>query len=208
MTTVILVRHGRTAMNRQQRLQGQSDIPLDAIGRGQAEELAQSMAVLRPDAVYSSPLQRAAETARLLAAPSGAPVRLHEAFMERSFGDWEGLTRAEIAERWPEASRLWETTGMADGFGIEPRARVAQRFATAVRALVEEHDGVVVVVAHGAAITLGIMALLGGNADGPRVLGGLDNCACSVLEKLQNPAGAGLMRLVSHNGRPDFAQWA
>ena len=84
---------------------------------------------------------------------------------------------------------------------MSPRRRVAE----ACRKLVAEHDGgTVMVVAHGAAITLGITALLGLDTNGFRGLAGLENCHRSVLEPLIGEPADGLMRLVSHNLPPDF----
>lgn len=208
MSTLILVRHGRTAYNREGRLQGRSDIPLDEVGRVQAEDLAAAMRALRPERVIASPLQRAWDTARILAEPWGAPVEPEEALIERGFGQWEGLTREEIHGTWPAEHEDWLAGRPVDGLGIESRAAVAERVAAHLAQRLADADGLVVAVAHGAAITLGITALLGLDPEGPRLLAGLDNCACSVLEPLHAPAGAARMRLLSHNGRPDFTRWA
>src|SRR5437764_15194656 len=92
---VVLLRHGRTEWNATGRFQGQMDSPLDGIGRAQAEAAAVAVAPMRPDAIVTSDLSRAMDTAAAVAAEAGVePVtdpRLRELFL----GSWQGLTRAE-----------------------------------------------------------------------------------------------------------------
>ena len=91
--TLVLVRHGRTEYNAAQRLQGQVDIPLDDVGRWQAEVGAQALlARFSPTAIVSSDLQRAAATAQYLGDAVGLEVAYDARLRERSFGAWEGLT--------------------------------------------------------------------------------------------------------------------
>lgn len=204
-TRLILVRHGQTEYNRQGRLQGQVDIPLNEAGIRQAESLAALVSADPPDLLVASPLQRARETARLLSRGTGLEVRTDDAFLERSFGRWEGLTGEEIHRRWPEEHADWRAHRPVLGLGVEDRPEVGERVAAACRALVAAHDGgTVMVVAHGAAITLGITTLLGLDANGFRGVAGLENCHRSVLEPLHSEPADGLMRLVSHNLPPNF----
>src|SRR5699024_4474599 len=128
-----------------------------------------------------------------------------EAWRERGFGGWEGLRGEEIRLRWPDEHAAWRAHRPGLGLDVEDRPEVAQRVAAACRELVASHvGGTVMVVAHEAAITLGITALLGLDANGFRGLAGLANCHRSVLEPLAGDPANGLMRLVSHNLAPDF----
>ena len=202
---LILVRHGQTDYNREGRLQGQVDIPLNATGIRQAESLADAVAADPPDVIVASPLGRALETARIISRDTGLEVTTDEAFLERGFGRWEGLRGEEIKHRWPAEHADWRAHRPVLGLDVEDRPVVGERVAAACRKLVAEHNGgTVMVVAHGAAITLGITALLGLDTNGFRGLAGLENCHRSVLEPLIGEPADGLMRLVSHNLAPDF----
>ncbi|ASK64734.1 fructose 1,6-bisphosphatase [Brachybacterium avium] len=204
-TRLVLVRHGQTDFNREGRLQGQVDIPLNATGIRQAESLAPVLAAEPPDVLVASPLERALATARLMSRGTAVEVRTDDAFLERGFGQWEGLRGEEIRLRWPEQHADWRAHRPVLGLDVEDRPEVGERVAAACRALVADHvGGTVMVVAHGAAITLGITALLGLDTNGFRGLAGLENCHRSMLEPIAGDTTNGLMRLVSHNVAPDF----
>ncbi|MBB5831210.1 histidine phosphatase family protein [Brachybacterium aquaticum] len=202
---LILVRHGQTDYNREGRLQGQVDIPLNARGVRQAEVLAGAIAQDPPDVIVASPLQRALETARAIGRACDREVITDPAFLERGFGQWEGLRGEEIHERWPAEHADWRAHRPVSGLGIEDRPEVGERVAGACRRLLAQNPGrTVMVVAHGAAITLGITALLGLDTNGFRGIAGLENCHRSVLEPVLTDPQEGLMRLLSHNVAPDF----
>jgi broad specificity phosphatase PhoE len=144
VTTILLVRHGETDWNLERRVQGHTDRPLNATGRAQAEALADELADERLDAVYSSDLARAYETARLVAARHGLPVVLVPELREKDFGTWEGLTDEEIRLRFPDAApgRVW---GDAETYEA-----MSARVLGALQRIASEHpDGRVLVVAHG-----------------------------------------------------------
>ena len=202
---LILVRHGQTDYNREGRLQGQVDIPLNARGVRQAEVLAGAIAQDPPDVIVTSPLQRALETARALGRACDREVTTDPAFLERGFGQWEGLRGEEIHERWPAEHADWRAHRPVSGLGIEDRPEVGERVAGGCRRLLAQNPGrTVMVVAHGAAITLGITAMLGLDTNGFRGIAGLENCHRSVLEPVLTDPQEGLMRLLSHNVAPDF----
>ncbi|MFC7374726.1 MULTISPECIES: histidine phosphatase family protein [unclassified Brachybacterium] len=204
-TRLVLVRHGQTDYNRDGRLQGQVDIPLNAAGAKQAALLAAAVAENPPDLIVSSPLQRAHETARAIGQACGLEVSTDEAFLERGFGQWEGLTGDEIRRRWPTEHAAWRDHREVTGLDVEDRPAVGSRVAAACRQLVADNrGGTVMVVTHGAAITLAITALLGLDANEFRGLAGLENCHRSVLEPLRSDPEGRLMRLLSHNVGPDF----
>ncbi|HEY0188524.1 MAG TPA: histidine phosphatase family protein [Cellulomonas sp.] len=161
---VLLWRHGRTAHNAGARLQGQSDIPLDEVGTWQAETAAEAIAArYRPTRIIASDLSRAHATALALAVPLGLAVQVDARVRERSFGEWEGLTGPEIAERWPEQHAAWVAGREPERVGAETRAEVLARTVEAVteHAVALDRDDTLVVVSHGAAISLALIGLLG-----------------------------------------------
>ncbi len=107
VVTLVVWRHGQTAYNIERRFQGQSDVPLNDAGLRQAAEAARYLAVLRPSAIFSSDLSRASVTAAALARLTGLSVQLDKDLRERSGGSWEGLTEAEIRERFPAERATW-----------------------------------------------------------------------------------------------------
>ncbi len=192
---LILWRHGRTEWNAEGRFQGQLDPPLDDTGRRQAVVAAPYVAAGLPPEdtpVVSSDLVRAAETAQALARVLGVEVRLDERLREHGMGSWEGLTRAEVADRYPEQYADWMAGRPVLGRGGEDPAAVGER---AVAALVDlPPAAVAVVVTHGGTSGRLIERLLGLEQDHRRVFGPLGNCAWSELV-LQG----GRWRLLRHN---------
>ncbi|GEL95440.1 histidine phosphatase family protein [Cellulomonas composti] len=161
---LVLWRHGRTAYNASARLQGQVDIPLDDVGRWQARVAATTLlAAHTPTHVVSSDLGRAADTARILAQAAGLVVTFDARLKERAFGEWEGLTGAEIHERWPDDYAVWTAGGEPQRVGAESRADVAARTGEAIEehAAALDRSDLLVVVSHGAAIGSAVAELLG-----------------------------------------------
>jgi broad specificity phosphatase PhoE len=107
-TIIFLARHGETDWNRDRRIQGHSDVPLNDAGRAQAAELGLRLDFDRIRAAYSSDLVRARETAEIALA-GRLPVAIRESLRERHFGTWEGLTDTEVFRRFPDAGdgRAW-----------------------------------------------------------------------------------------------------
>jgi glucosyl-3-phosphoglycerate phosphatase len=181
-TRVLLWRHGRTAWNAERRIQGQHDIPLDDIGRGQARLTAGRLAALGPTVIVSSDLRRAADTAAELGAITGLPVRFDVRLRERGYGDWQGRTTAEIEQRWPEEYARWRAGDAVDACGVESLDDVAKRVYGALTDLVATHPGATIAVAtHGGAARRGIGALLDWPPPIVRTLGDLRNCHWSEL---------------------------
>jgi len=174
----VLWRHGQTTWNAEHRFQGQTDIPLDQTGTGQAEFAARRLATLAPDALFASDLIRAQQTAAPLARFTGLPVTLDKDLRERFGGDWEGLSDAEIRERYPEERVTWNPPNG------EPTPVVAERVAGALGRIADSlADGqLAVVVGHGAALRLGMERVLRIPAGNAPTLGSLVNCSWSVLE--------------------------
>jgi broad specificity phosphatase PhoE len=152
VTTILLARHGETDWNLEGRFQGHADPPLNATGRAQAAALAETLRGERLSAVYSSPLQRALETAEILAAPHGLGVVPVEGLREVDVGSWSGLTRAEIGERFPDQLARWldYQQGWDDG---ETYDEMGRRAVAALLELAARHeDERVLAVTHGGAI--------------------------------------------------------
>ncbi|QWS34511.1 histidine phosphatase family protein [Curtobacterium aetherium] len=145
MTTLLyLVRHGETDWNRQRRIQGSTDVPLNDTGRRQAVQTAALLARRSFDAVVSSPLSRALETGTIIATHLGLPAPAgYDGLRERSYGEAEGLTHPEIAERWPHDAVP----------GRESRAALLDRVTETLAEIAVRYDaGSVVVATHGAVI--------------------------------------------------------
>lgn len=161
-TEMLLIRHGRTVANDEGRWQGQTDGMLNATGRDQALALAKYLP--KVDALYSSPLSRAEDTARAIADEQGVEVRLHDGLQEIGFGAWEGMTRAEIAASYPDEYATFNDGGAdaARGGNGETFAGVRQRMADALGAIVAKHPGQEVgVVSHGGATRAYVTEVLG-----------------------------------------------
>jgi broad specificity phosphatase PhoE len=143
-TRVLLVRHGQSEWNAEGRWQGQADPPLSDLGRRQAHEAARGLGAV--DAIFSSDLQRAAQTAAIVAADLGVgPVVLDPDLRERDAGEYSGLTRAEIERRFP--GHLDAGTRPP---GWEPDDHLLARALRAVHAIaVAVPGGLVVAVTHG-----------------------------------------------------------
>ncbi|GEN78510.1 histidine phosphatase family protein [Actinotalea fermentans] len=209
--TVICWRHGRTAYNASTRMQGTIDIPLDEIGQWQVEQAALDLWRRHaPTRIVASDLGRARATAQQLADLVGLQVGVDTRLRERSFGEWEGLTAEEIAEQWPEEFAVWQRGGDPKRMGAESRAAVAERFSAAVRELAAPmaHDETLVLVSHGAAVSLGLTALLGLDAVAWRGLVGLHNAHWSVLRASRGDAWPA-WRMEAHNVGPSVvvADW-
>ncbi|SPT52553.1 Phosphoglyceromutase [Actinomyces bovis] len=187
MTDLLLWRHGQTDYNAQARVQGQVDIPLNETGWEQARQAAPGLAALQPARIVSSPLERARQTASTLAELTGLSVSLDEGLMERGFGQWEGLNRAQMTEAWPEQYAAWRRGEDPQGVGVETRDHTAIRVGRALLRVVElaEEAGedLVVAVAHGSALTLGVTYLLGLDPSAWFGLRGLDNCHYARLRR-------------------------
>jgi len=104
---ILLVRHGTTAYNEGDRLQGQIDNPLSSRGRDEAERLAARLKDEPIDAFFSSPLQRAQETAAIINRFHNKKMTLIAEFSEIDLGDWEGQNYGQVRERYPDVHLLW-----------------------------------------------------------------------------------------------------
>ncbi|MCS7260898.1 MAG: histidine phosphatase family protein [Anaerolineae bacterium] len=151
MTTVLLVRHGQTVWNREQRFRGQVEVPLDETGLLQAAALAQRIAAAwKPVAIYASPLQRTLQTAAPVARACGLEVIPHTGLLDINFGACTGLSEAEFATRHPQLAAAWyehpHTVRFPKG---EALADVQRRAVALLSDVVAQHpDHTVVLVTH------------------------------------------------------------
>ncbi|MDP3082836.1 MAG: histidine phosphatase family protein [Rubrivivax sp.] len=151
VTRVLAIRHGETDWNLASRIQGHTDIGLNATGLWQAERMAQALAAEGIEAIYSSDLQRAWQTAAALGLAAGRTVVADSGLRERCFGAFEGTTFVDIEQRWPDAAERWRRRD--PDFGPDGGERLIDFYARSVDAaqrLVARHPGqTVALVAHG-----------------------------------------------------------
>ena len=150
-TLIIAIRHGETTWNVDTRIQGRLDIPLNATGRSQATRMARALQDEPITAVYASDLARAWETAHYLGRARGLPVVPEAGLRERGFGDFEGLTFAEIEARLPDQSQRWRRRDPEFApAGGESLTVLNQRVVEAAERLAARHPGeLIALVGHG-----------------------------------------------------------
>lgn len=143
LTTICLIRHGETDWNVEKKIQGRSNIPLNEKGIHQVREVHENIWNTKWDVIYSSPLDRAVQTAQIIHKTSDIPLEIDDAFIEKSFGDVEGKPYDEVFSAYPD--------------GIFPQAEtdaeVVERVRDAFFEIERKHKGEhVLVVTHGAVI--------------------------------------------------------
>jgi probable phosphoglycerate mutase len=179
MTVLYVVRHGETTWNREGRVQGHTDVPLNEAGRQQARDLGERLTGVRFHAAYASDLARARETAEIIVGDAFPVVSLLE-LRERDCGRWEGQLFAEIAERDPTGWQAWlNPDPLVAPHGGENETQLNTRIGGALQRIVDRHpDHTVLVVSHGGAIRVALNAWL----NLPARLGPITNCAAFVVE--------------------------
>ena len=161
MRRILLARHGETAWNALGKLQGHTDIELNATGREQARALAASLAGAGVRTVWTSDLGRARETGAIVASVLGLPEpRTEPELRERRFGVFEGLTRDECAAHHPDAWQAWLSKTAAPPGG-EPIDEAVRRMGRALERIAAREEGPALVVSHGGLMRLWLMDLLG-----------------------------------------------
>ncbi|MEO6462868.1 MAG: histidine phosphatase family protein [Candidatus Eisenbacteria bacterium] len=194
MTRLYLVRHGATELTAEDRFSGSVGVDLSDEGRRQAARLGERLRAEAVRAIYTSPLSRALDTARIVAGACGVAIETRDGLREISHGHWEGLTRREVEERFGDEYASWEQ----DPFTFAPEGgesgvAVLARALPVVRDIVTRHSGEqVVVVSHKATIRLVLSSLLGFDARGYRDR--LDQSpACLNVIDFRDPVRARLM---------------
>jgi 2,3-bisphosphoglycerate-dependent phosphoglycerate mutase len=191
VTTLYLVRHGETEWNREGRVQGHLDPPLNQAGRAQALGLARRLADVAFDAAYSSDSQRAHLTAEIVLAERRVPIVMLPGLRERFLGRWEGVLAAELPTSDPAAWRAW--LGRPRDWaphGGESEVELERRVTAALDGIVAAHpDQTILVVSHGGAIRATLHQWL--DHDVHQVA----NCAAYVLDA--RPTGKRLVAELS-----------
>lgn len=183
MARILLVRHGQTEWNREERFRGQVDVPLNEVGRAQARAVARRLADAPLAAVYSSPLSRALETAWPTAQAHGLAVQPEPGLLDIHYGEWGGLSEDEARARDPELLDRWlHDPGRAVFPGGEGLADVQGRALAAIERMVREHLGqTVMAVGHVVVNRALILGVLGAPLAHLWDIG-QDNGAINVLE--------------------------
>jgi probable phosphoglycerate mutase len=202
-TRLFLIRHGATPLTAEDKFSGADNVHLSEEGRLQAAQLASRLASENISALYSSPFDRALETARLLGDPHKLQPIPSDGLREISHGHWEGLTRLEVEARFQDEYAAWES----DPFTFAPAGgdsgiSVLARSLPVIREIVVRHQGErVMVVSHKATLRLLISSLLGFDGRGYRDR--LDQApACLNILDFKDPIRARLMLFndISHYG--------
>jgi broad specificity phosphatase PhoE len=156
MTTFWLARHGQTDWNVQGRWQGHADPPLNELGQKQTQILAQGLAHVRFDAIFTSDLDRAYETACAVAEKQGIKVQIEARLREINLGEWEGLTREEIQKLYPaEWEERMKFPLQARPPGGESVLELVERIIPAVTDIARLYPaGQVLIVSHGLALAV------------------------------------------------------
>ncbi len=204
---LILLRHGQTAWNAERRAQGHSDVELDETGHRQAAHVAPVLAALEPAFVWSSDLARSRQTAEYVAKETGLDLRLDERLREYHLGERTGLTMAEYAAAHPEEYRAFR----AGRYDVVPGgettadvvARMSECLSDALAAVTPGECGVV--VGHGGALKVTLVALFGWPEKSAGGLQALVNCGWA---EVADSGVEGRLRLAAYNvtapGPPDF----
>ena len=197
---LVLWRHGQTDWNVSGRLQGQQDIPMNAVGLAQARAAAGVLAQVPPDRIVASDLSRAAETARFLGELTGVAVETDPRLREIDVGGWGGRNFADIAAVDPE---LAEAVVRGEDIRRSPTgekpSEVGERIAAALGDIVETTPAgqTVVAVTHGMAARIDSVFFAGGTYADTRLLGGMHNCAWITL----GPGRKGSWQIKEYNVR-------
>ena len=201
-TSLLLLRHGQTALSVERRFSGHGDPELTPYGVRQAEALGGRVASLAGPiaAVWASPLRRAYTTASAVASRLDLEVRVDERLRETDFGEWEGLTFAEIQERAPRELKAWLADPTVPAPGGESFEQVTTRVRQARDAIIAAHHGEpVAVVSH----VTPIKVLLRLALDAPAVLYRLHLDLCSISQADWYPDGNAVVRRVNDTAHLD-----
>ncbi len=161
---LIFIRHGETEWNASLRYQGHANIPLNERGRAQARAAAARLAQANPVAIYTSDLERAAETAAIVAAPLGLQPQIMPELREINVGEWEGHTPEELYRRFPDHMREYDRDpARTVRIGGESYAQLQQRALGSLNQIHEKHtqNETILIVSHGGTIRAVLCHVIG-----------------------------------------------
>ena len=183
-----LARHGETTWNAESRICGRSNVPLSEAGRRQARRLAQRLEPISFEALYSSPLKRALDTARFISERTGLEPILDDRLVELDYGQWEGKTLAEVMKNDPEIFCAWQADpGAVAPPGGESGLEAQQRLVAFLDNLAAKHPkGRVAVVFHKSVCRLAICHVLGMSPSDYRRRLLMENTALSIIQSRQD----------------------
>jgi broad specificity phosphatase PhoE len=162
MTEIIVVRHGETDWNASEIFRGRRDICLNETGEIQAKLLGTHLMGTNLEAIYSSPLSRALETARAVADRQGLKVKIAPGLIDFDYGEWEGLAREAVKKKYKALYERWlKKPHLVSIPGGEDLARVRERARCELESIVSSHTGQVLLVSHRVAVKVLICYLLG-----------------------------------------------
>jgi len=195
MTRILLARHGETDWNRDGRWQGHTDEPLNAVGLAQAAALGDHVATLAVDALYSSDLARARQTAAAIERTTALTAAEDPDLREVDVGEWAGCNREQARQRDPAWYQRW-LDGAVEGYrGGETYVQLHERSVRAFRRVVEASQGrTAVIVCHGGNIRAIVTEIVGLGADERWRVAGAANCSLTAIEQER-----GRLRLVTFN---------
>lgn len=199
MTKVIFIRHGQTSWNKEKKYQGHSDISLNENGLRQAELVGKRLAVEKINAIYSSDLLRARQTAEHIAQYHALPIITKQGFREINFGVWEGLTYQEIMESWPA---IFTTMYSQPSLTCPPQGEsfdmMRQRVIMELRPCITNHQNeTIVIVSHGGTMRAILCAALGINLDKMWFIR-QDNTAINIIQYFDHKIVVSLVNDTCH----------
>ena len=150
MVKVILIRHGETDWNKEQIFRGRIDVALNEVGVAQARTVQATLKDVQINAIYSSPLSRALETARVVGKSRNCEVKIEEGFIDIDFGKWQGLSHQKVKEEYKELYEMWlnkpQMVTFPEGEGLE---EVQRRSMKALEKVIEKHpEETLAIVSH------------------------------------------------------------
>jgi glucosyl-3-phosphoglycerate phosphatase len=195
---LVLVRHGETDWNAEERAQGHADVPLNAVGHAQAETVAHALATFEPTRLWSSDLARALQTAEHVSTATGLVVEPDARLREYDVGKRSGLTLVEFAATYPQEYAAWESEDRSrlvpgEETTEQVRDRVVPALSDCLVSLGPGETGIVVL--HGACLKVGLFGLLGWPWELSGSLEGQENCAYCVVTEHETRG----LRLTSYN---------
>ncbi len=177
-----LVRHGQTKWNLESRTQGTKNSDLTSLGFKQAKILGERLKNIKIDAIYSSPLERAASTAQIVANMKNIEYTLDDRLKEMSFGEWEGLTSKEIEENYPENFKIWREQPHLVNIPKGEKIEVAQRrMVEFIDTIINSDNETALIISHGTTIRLLLLHILSMDLNHYYKLK-QDNCAINLIE--------------------------